>query len=103
MMRRMKAAARLMLKKFVRISSLTRPVAAGATVPRSRAAKNAVGTSNASTPMVRSEWFSSVGCACRFCSRIRAPPVKKAMPGMSNRCKRTTPATDAWRIRSLQT
>jgi hypothetical protein len=42
-------------------------------------------------PSVRSEWLSCVGWACRFCSQMRAPPVRKAMPGMSRRWSTTTP------------
>jgi hypothetical protein len=52
-------------------------------------------------PTVSRDWLSMVGCWWRFCSRIRAPPVRKAMPGTRSKRRMTTPTTDAWRIRRL--
>jgi hypothetical protein len=52
-------------------------------------------------PIVNRDWFICTLCACRFCSKMRAPPVRKAIPGMRSRCRMTTPAMVAWRRRSL--
>jgi hypothetical protein len=52
-------------------------------------------------PIVNRDWFICTLCACKFCSKMRAPPVRKAMPGMRSRCRMTTPAMVAWRRRSL--
>ena len=56
----------------------------------------------ASYPTVKRELLSCARCGWRCCSQILDPPTRKAVPGMSNKCRTITPTMVDWRTFSLQ-